>query len=131
VKLQDLTLDKNYEVKVRTNCTASVFSDFSESLNIVFKGIATAASFDLELQELSLVEDLKFSVYPNPTTEKITIKGQLSNRAFYSIVSSNGIIQKKGKAAFNSIDVEDLSSGFYSLTIFEDGEQQSMKFIKN
>jgi len=131
LKLQDLTLDENYEVKVRTNCTASVFSDFSESLNIVFKGIATAASFDLELQELSLVENLKFSVYPNPTTEKITIKGQLSNRAFYSIVSSNGIIQKKGKAAFNSIDVEDLSSGFYSLTIFEDGEQQSMKFIKN
>lgn len=130
VKLQGLTIDKNYEFRVRTNCTASVFSEFSELQNFLFKGIDTEINPVLELQEMSLIENLKFSVYPNPTTDKITIDGNLSDRAYYSIVSTNGITIKKGKAAFNAIAVDDLSTGLYSLTIFEDGEQQSMKFIK-
>jgi len=45
---------------------------------------------------------------------------------------ANGIIQKKGKAAFNSIDVEDLIlHGFYLfLTIFEDGEATIYEIYK-
>ncbi len=131
MQLQNLKFDSLYDFKVRTNCTANVFSEFSEQQSFTFQGKNTEADFALELQEMSLISPLKFSVYPNPTTEKITIEGELSDSAYYSIVSSNGTTLKKGKADFESINVDDLSSGFYSLTIFEDGEQQSMKFIKN
>lgn len=131
VQLPDLRINETYVFKVRTNCTPNVFSEFSETNMFVFKGKNTVDFFAFELQEMSLIDKLRFSVYPNPTTEKITIEGELSDRAYYSIVSTNGITLKKGKALYKSIDVNDLSTGLYSLTIFEDGEQQSMKFIKN
>ena len=108
-----------------------MFSEFSETKSFIFNGSQTEDDLDLEQEELSIREDLKFSVHPNPTTEMITIDGELSERAYYSIVSSTGTLLKKGKADFKSINVDDLSSGFYSLTIFEDADQQSMKFIKN
>tara|TARA_R110002051_G_scaffold244070_1_gene304051 strand:+ start:14267 stop:16477 length:2211 start_codon:yes stop_codon:yes gene_type:complete len=131
IKLQNLKIGNSYSFKVRTNCTANVFSEFSETKSFIFNGSQTEDDLDLEQEELSIREDLKFSVHPNPTTEMITIDGELSERAYYSIVSSTGTLLKKGKADFKSINVDDLSSGFYSLTIFEDGDQQSMKFIKN
>tara|TARA_R110000868_G_scaffold82956_10_gene234118 strand:- start:11291 stop:13498 length:2208 start_codon:yes stop_codon:yes gene_type:complete len=130
VKLQNLVVGNSYSFKVRTNCTANVFSDFSEIETFIFKGTETESTFDLE-EEIIAVDQLRFSVHPNPTTEQITIDGELSENAYYSIVSSTGTMLKKGRADFKSINVDDLSSGFYSLTIFEDGEQQSMKFIKN
>ena len=136
IRLQGLTIGTNYSFKVRTNCTANVFSEFSETKSFIFNGSQTENDLDveesdLEQEELSIRDDVRFSVHPNPTTETITIDGELSDHAYYSIVSSTGTLLKKGKADFKSINVNDLSTGFYSLTIFEDGDQQSMKFIKN
>jgi hypothetical protein len=131
VKLQNLVIGSSYTLQVRTNCTENIFSDFSELKTFVFEGEKTKDNFDLEIETLSIADRLKFSVHPNPTTEQINIDGELSDNAYYSIVSSTGTMLKKGKADFKAINVDDLSSGFYSLTIFEDGEQQSMKFIKN
>lgn len=131
IQLPNLIPNLEYSFKVRTLCTTQVFSEFTNAQSFLFKGQATELNTALELNELALRENIKLSVYPNPTTEKIHIEGELSEHAFYSIVSSNGITLKKGKAAYKSIDVQDLSSGFYSLTIFEDGAQQSMNFIKN
>ena len=131
IKLQNLTKGSTYEFRVRTNCTANVFSEFSDTKTFVFNGLQTENNLELEQVELSINDQVRFSVHPNPTTEMITIDGKLSENAHYSIVSSTGTLLRKGKADFKSINVDDLSSGFYSLTIFEDGEQQSMKFIKN
>ena len=131
VKFENLTLGTTYALQVRTNCTENIFSEYSEIKTFLFEGANTNTSFDVELETLSLANKLKFSVHPNPTTEQINIEGELGDNAYYSIVSSTGTMLKKGKANFNAIKVDDLSSGFYSLTIFEDGEQQSMKFIKN
>ena len=131
IKLEDLTIGTTYALQVRTNCTENIFSEYSEIKTFVFDGIQTNLSFDFELEPMSLENKLKFSVHPNPTTEQINIDGELGDNAYYSIVSSTGTMLKKGKADFKAINVDDLSSGFYSLTIFEDGEQQSMKFIKN
>lgn len=132
IKLQHLTNGNKYVVRVRTNCTENIFSDFSEELVFEFKGEDTLAVFETEKEELSIIDEkLKFTVHPNPTTDQINIDGQLSKEAYYSIVSSTGTMLKKGRADYKAINVDDLSTGFYSLTIFDDGEQQSMKFIKN
>lgn len=133
VALENLAVGSTYIVQLRTNCTINIFSEYSETFTFIFEGELTDDPFQDEEQDQTLVpsDKLKFSVHPNPTTDQITIDGQLSNNAYYSIVSSTGTLLKKGKAEYNDIKVDDLSSGFYSLTIFEDGEQQSMKFIKN
>lgn len=134
IKLDNLTAGNRYAVRVRANCTANIFSDFSEELVFEFKGEDTLDPFTIKKEELSIVnvdEKLKFTVHPNPTTDQINIDGQLSKDAYYSIVSSTGTLLKKGRADYKTIDVNELSTGFYSLTIFDDGEQQSTKFIKN
>ncbi|WP_165749793.1 S8 family serine peptidase [Cellulophaga sp. Z1A5H] len=132
VSLENLVNGGTYIVKLRTNCTTNIFSEYTEAFKFTFDGVLTDDPFKAEAQEVVVISDkLKFSVHPNPTTDQITIDGPLSDNAYYSIVSSTGTLLKKGKAKYNDIQVDDLSSGFYSLTIFEDGEQQSMKFIKN
>lgn len=84
-----------------------------------------------KVSDWDVTTPIKFYIYYNPTNENINIEGELNNSAYYSILSSYGTTLKKGKADFESINVDDLSSGFYSLTIFEDGKEQSVIFIKN
>ncbi len=132
IQLEGLTVGSTYEVKVRTNCSMNIFSDYSTVKTFVFNGLATDTNFELTTEELAIQEQLKYTVYPNPTVEQIQINGELSDNAYYSIVSSSGTILKNGKVDDDeAIQVNNLSSGLYSLTIFEDGEQHSMKFIKN
>ncbi|MBU2997588.1 S8 family serine peptidase [Cellulophaga baltica] len=131
VQLEGLTLGKAYEVQVRTNCSMNIFSDFSMVKSFVFNGLDTDLAFELTKEELAIQKELKYTVYPNPTVEQISVNGELSENAYYSIISSSGTVLKNGKVDNEAIEVNSLSSGLYSLTIFEDGEQHSMKFIKN
>ncbi|MFI8603683.1 S8 family serine peptidase [Cellulophaga baltica] len=133
VALDNLAMGSTYMVQLRTNCTSNIFSEYSDTFKFIFDGVLTDDPFqEIEKEDVVVAADkLKFSVHPNPTTDQITIDGPLGDNAYYSIVSSTGTLLKKGRAAYNDIKVDDLSSGFYSLTIFEDGEQQSVKFIKN
>ncbi|MDC0339365.1 T9SS type A sorting domain-containing protein, partial [Flavobacteriales bacterium] len=61
---------------------------------------------------------------PNPAKEYLTIKG-LSEIASYSISDINGKLIQNG-TAFNNINLENITKGFYFLTI---GNTISKKLI--
>jgi len=74
--------------------------------------------------EIATEASNEISFYPNPAKEYLTIKG-LSEITSYSISNINGKLIQNG-TAFNNINLENLTKGFYFLTI---GNTISKKLI--
>ncbi|WP_422858330.1 S8 family serine peptidase [Flagellimonas sp. S174] len=127
IQLEGLTIGKEYEIKVRTICTESKTSDFSEVLRFTFNGTETQI---LQNETYSFNEPLNISVFPNPAVNEISIDADLSPDAVYSIVTSSGTIVKKG-SAIEKVSVTDLSSGLYIMVVQDYSGIQSTKFYKN
>ncbi|WP_136468164.1 S8 family serine peptidase [Flagellimonas onchidii] len=125
--LPDLQVGTTYQVKVRSICTENIVSDFSDGIQFVFKGTDTEI-FDYET--FSHNEGLEISVYPNPTTDWLTLDAKLSPDAAYSVVTTSGNTIKNGKA-HSSIDVSGLASGLYVLVVQDHSGIKSTKFYKN
>lgn len=64
------------------------------------------------------VSNLNYSVFPNPTSDKVIIKG-LAVEKNYTIVSGDGKVVQKG-VTFSEIDMSSLRSGLYSILIGEE-----------
>ncbi|CAL2086215.1 Probable C10 family peptidase, streptopain, precursor containing a T9SS type A C-terminal secretion signal [Tenacibaculum sp. 190524A02b] len=80
----------------------------------------------------SIVEDqIKFSIFPNPTTNFIQVKAPTSlKNALYEVIDVNGRIIVR-KEYTNTISVENLQSGMYYLRIFNDRNEYLKPFIKS
>lgn len=81
-----------------------------------------------------------FRVYPNPSSDKLyittTTKIFLKKQSQISIYSSDGKLVKKEQLDYsnqdeNEIDIENLSEGFYIISVTNGEYQQNIKFIKN
>ncbi|MEO0900634.1 MAG: S8 family serine peptidase [Bacteroidota bacterium] len=127
LQLETLEIGEEYEIKIRTICTESKTSEFSESLRFIFNGTETEI---LENETFGFSGSLGISVYPNPAVNELEINAELSQDAVYSIVSSSGTIVKKGSAV-EKVPVSDLSSGLYILVVQDYSGIQSTKFYKN
>lgn len=80
-----------------------------------------------EVVGIDKVEDLSFSVYPNPTTGIVNIQteGTVENAAVYD-VSGRSLLQTES----NTIDIQNLSNGVYILKVTVDGVVKTTKIIK-
>ncbi|WP_420321057.1 S8 family serine peptidase [Flagellimonas sp.] len=128
-ELLDLEIGTTYEARVRSICTENITSDFSEELQFVFNGSETEI-FELEPYTLPEGEGLEMKLYPNPTTEWLSIGAEMSPDAVYSIVTTLGNTVKKG-GANSDIDVSGLATGVYVLVMQDHSGIQSAKFYKN
>ena len=104
----------NYGVEIETTnelikyaCNSSELIIYSEILNT----------------EDSVLET--FKLYPNPTSNKITIKGTFD---YYTIYNINGKLVAKG--VDNVINVDLLQNGLYFVLLIEENRKQILKFIK-
>ncbi|MEM1002116.1 MAG: T9SS type A sorting domain-containing protein, partial [Bacteroidota bacterium] len=127
IQLETLEIGEEYELKVRTICTESKTSEFSESVRFIFNGTETQI---LENETFAFNGSLGISVFPNPAVNELEINAELSQDAVYSIVSSSGTIVKKGSAV-EKVPVSNLSSGLYILVVQDYSGIQSAKFYKN
>ncbi|MBL7886809.1 MAG: T9SS type A sorting domain-containing protein [Flavobacterium sp.] len=76
-------------------------------------------------------EKNNFAVYPNPTSSFVTISSELSVDATFEISDINGKLLVNGKVENNSeIDISQLQSGFYLISINSDYQKQTFKIIK-
>ncbi|MGJ8591035.1 MAG: T9SS type A sorting domain-containing protein [Aquaticitalea sp.] len=79
-------------------------------------------------------EIIGFKVYPNPVSNMLFIKSSISENYNLEVMNALGQIvsTKRGDASSTSLDVSNLSKGFYFLNIdSENGNSQTIKFIKN
>ena len=75
-------------------------------------------------------ESSKFSVYPNPTSEVITLYSENSGNASYQIIDLNGSIKREGKLGDdhkNEINISELPKGCYLLKV----DSKVIKILKN
>lgn len=76
-------------------------------------------------------EKNNFTVYPNPASNFITISSELSIDANFEISDINGKLLSKGRVENNSeIDISQLQSGFYLISISSEYKKQTFKIIK-
>lgn len=73
--------------------------------------------------------DLK--VFPNPVEDKLIIQSSLSSYDSISISDINGRIVSKNLSVSNQVDVSNLKSGMYFITIKSSDGNITKKFIKN
>lgn len=80
---------------------------------------------------ISDLTQLDFSVYPNPTTHKITVS--ISEKASYSLISVSGQVVKKGQLQVgeNKLNIADFSKGLYFLQVHTSEIISTKKIIKN
>ena len=111
---------------ITNSMTFKIFvSDLEPHVNI------TEAAFDyFRVEEAWGIDESTmntFSVYPNPVSESAIIKGAKLGSDF-KLISSSGRVLVKGviKSESHSIELDDLSNGFYF--VFIDGVQK--KIIK-
>ncbi len=77
------------------------------------------------------IEELEsnISIYPNPTTDNVTIT--VTGNFQYELTAINGELIASGKAVDQKmLSVEDLSAGTYLVKIIQNGEVNSVKVLK-
>ncbi|WP_228027967.1 S8 family serine peptidase [Costertonia aggregata] len=131
INLQGLEIGNTYEVRLRTICTENIGSEYSETVSFIFNGAETVSDNIIENETFSIDDELAFSVYPNPAVEQIRLEGNISDIAQYNIITMAGVTVKKGNAKNAEINVSDLSSGLYILSIQSLEGVKSTKFYKN
>ena len=78
---------------------------------------------------ISEIESLIFSVFPNPTKELIQISGLKSKQSTYIIVNSLGQMVLSGIANSSTIDCSSLTSGVYFLKIKDNQNRVGIRRI--
>lgn len=74
-------------------------------------------------------EQQAFSVYPNPAGDVLNVTN-LNNKNEYTIHNTAGQIVMKGSIKDSKLNVSSLTTGNYVITVKQDGQSNSVKFIK-
>ena len=125
--LEEMVVGQKYTVRVRTVCTQNLTSEFSEELLFEFNGEETKA---IGNERLAFSDDSTIQVYPNPAVNELHVDAELSRDAYYSVTTTSGNIVKSGNIN-GAIDVADLSSGLYIITLQDYSGIKSAKFFKD
>ncbi|QOD61718.1 T9SS type A sorting domain-containing protein [Polaribacter haliotis] len=109
--------------------SGNLFLGFSEANNVDFR--ASVMKFDtttLSINETKFKDD-KLEVFPNPSSNFIEIKTSANIK---EICIYNTLGQRKIKQKIRKIDVSELNSGVYILSVItSNGKKEIRKFIKN
>ncbi len=102
---------------------------------IIASRYLTASSFTGAINNESLddkaIEGLHIKIYPNPVSDILHIDGLASSPALIKITDASGNVLKQIIAGTDqSIDMRTLHSGYYILSIMQDGKISNQKFIK-
>jgi hypothetical protein len=126
-RLDNLILGETYTARVRSVCSQNLSSEFSEEFTFTFNGGATVIE---TYTPLSMNEELSLKIYPNPVVSELRVEAELSRDAQYSVISTTGTTIKNGKIE-GAINVADLSTGLYVLTVQDYSGIKSTKFFKD
>lgn len=115
-------------------------SDYTINGNYYYRLVAVDYDGSTMISDIEVVKricetNFDFTVYPNPTTEKLNIKFhgfELSDQLISILDSSGKLIRKAmlNTAKVNELLVKDLSPGVYNLKIENGGEEIIKRFIK-
>jgi hypothetical protein len=114
------TVTSTYTLIVSGQCGSD-----TDSVTVVVTANPTAVT--------DVYEDaINISVYPNPTSNELFIGGFYNKEVTISVydIVGNKIMSDKSEAAIVKINVAELSSGTYILTVTCDGKNYNRRFVK-
>ena len=110
-----------------TSTTSTTYGQIEDYAVIIDETSLSTGSIDLNT---SVNNATKFSLYPNPCDDLLTITG-VNDAAKFAIYTTNGDLVLSGVVSSKeyTIDVKSLSSGLYFITF--DSNKQTLKLVKN
>ena len=108
---------------------------------IVFTGFGGSADGNFIFTKEKLIEagiddareELKFAVYPNPASNDVNVVFESNNTSTYLISDLNGRTMLQGRLETNTfvhnLDISNLNTGVYIITIQEGSERKSERLI--
>ena len=122
VKLKALSCDTDYEWQVQADCDGGP-SEYTE--------IAVFSTLSCRIGDLA---DAGFDIYPNPanTLLNVELENELNGDVFMQITDFTGkiVLQQNLTSTLTGVDLTELPSGIYILTVFENGNMNKKEFIK-
>ncbi|MEW7277494.1 M14 family zinc carboxypeptidase [Aquimarina sp. 2201CG1-2-11] len=79
--------------------------------------------------DVSVVLSDTYILHPNPVGKQLNIQLNVLKEVSYTVTDALGKVALKGKCT-SHVDVDDLKSGVYVLTIFNEGKGHSARFVK-
>lgn len=73
--------------------------------------------------------NLPFSIYPNPTSSRLNLALPLDRQYHYYLTGFNGKIQKQGVLTNRELDISDLPTGYYTITIVGEDKMMTSSFL--
>ena len=119
--------------------TAYSFIDFTASKQAIRYYRLRMVDFDGKYKYSNTIKiadensSVDIVVYPNPSTDKISIANSNLNFAAvsYKVMNLTGDVVKVGTASVNEINVSELAAGMYMLSVIDEAnEVVTVKFIK-
>lgn len=117
------TLDPTW---VKDNCDLVVFLQDAATDEIV-----QAAKIDMAtVVSASIASPINVAIYPNPTKDNLFVR--TTQQGKYKIINLLGQTLLSGKLTqtLNFIDISQIPSGLYFITVSNDNDTQKVKFIK-
>ncbi len=115
--LTGLDLTSNYQVQVAAVCTGTTGA-YSSIVN-----------FNTNLSTNDVDQAKLVNIHPNPVVDVINIVN-VSLKATYKIYNFNGQLVKQGNVNDSKINVTNLASGAYIISINDDTKATNLKFLK-
>ena len=109
---------------------ARVFKQREQSMGYTASSFETAGYILLNpdiYNELEILENYEFSLFPNPVDNQLYIKGKISGLILFEIYNLYGMKVKSGYSDKQFIDVSDLNTGCYYL---KSSSFPVLKFLK-
>lgn len=125
-----------FAYRIKPKSTVVVGDSFSSNAKIYFdyNPFIQTNTVTTTINALSTndFENTNFVIHPNPASNFVTIRSELSVDATYEISDINGKLLSKGKVENNSeIDISQLQPGFYLININSIDQKNTFKIIKH
>jgi len=127
VAMENLKQGHTYKLRIRAICSTNLASEFSEESVFEFNGVDTIVKVK---EGTPQAENRILNVYPSPAKDYITVDDPIvENIANYTVTTLSGFIVKQGSVS-NKINVSDLATGVYLLSVGDGQHLKSSKFFK-
>lgn len=123
-----------YKIKPKANFAVGEIASSESDIYFDYNPPIITNTVTTEMVALSVNSELQnqFKVYPNPADNCFTIHLQNENKAAYELFDVNGkLLQTAEVQSGTPIDIQQLQSGFYFITIQTEQGKATYKLIKN